>query len=198
MSNRDRNQLCPCNSGLKLKNCHGDGKLQQAATTIAKHMITLFTTQRMHEKGLIDVEATEDAIKKLVESANKYLPECVEFKTNYTVEDEPEPSVDKLAEKLGVAVEKLQPLAEETIRQYVARETAYAIIGGFFAFVGFFFLFCACPYFVKKVTETKEEAYGSLAVGCGIFGVVGIIGGLVEGISALGNVLAPIPGLLGL
>jgi len=110
MSDRDRNQPCPCNSGLKLKNCHGDGKLQEAATSIAKHMITLFTTQRMHEKGLVDAKATEDAIKRLVKSANKYLPECVGFKTNYTVEDEPEPPVDKLEEKVkqGGTLEDLQ------------------------------------------------------------------------------------------
>ena len=35
--------------------------------------------------------------------------------------------VDKLAEKLGVAVEQVQPLAEEVVRQYVVREWAFAI-----------------------------------------------------------------------
>lgn len=108
--------------------------------------------------------------------------------------------IDKMAEKIGIAVEKLQPLAEETIRQYIARETAFAICGGIAVLFGLF-LGLVCIKSAIKVGEdlsSKGDKYIPLVVISGIASLIFVIVGMVEGIAGLGNALAPLPGLLGL
>jgi len=96
----NRNELCQCGSGLKAKRCHGDPILKQAAMRITNHMMVLFITERLHEKGIADAEETEQAIKKLVKSANEMLPDSVRLETNYEIQEgEDEKPVDKLADK---------------------------------------------------------------------------------------------------
>lgn len=117
MSNgNNRNTECPCGSGLKLKRCHGDPMIQRNSTMIAKGMATLFVTQRMHEKELLDGDATEEAIKNIVKQVNEFLPECVELKTAYEIQEgEPKPPVDKLEEKKEDSAEVLRNLQKDTV-----------------------------------------------------------------------------------
>lgn len=114
---RDRNADCPCGSGLKVKQCHGDPVIRQAATRIAQHMTTLFIVQRCHEKGLADAEETKTAIDKLVASGRELLPECVDLVAAYAVQEgeiEDAKPVDKLAEKEQEGGGVLESLQEDT------------------------------------------------------------------------------------
>jgi len=95
----DRNDPCPCGSGLKFKKCHGDPVLRQTAQRIANHMITLLIVERSHEAGLANAEETIEAIDKLVNSANNHLPDSVRFVTNYDVEEPKESEPDKMEQK---------------------------------------------------------------------------------------------------
>jgi len=95
----DRNDPCPCGSGLKFKRCHGDPALRQTAQRIANHMITLLIVERSHEAGLANANETIEAIDKLVKSANNHLPDSVRFVANYDVEEPVEPVPDKMEQK---------------------------------------------------------------------------------------------------
>lgn len=105
----NRNELCQCGSGLKTKRCHGDPVLKQTAMRIANHMMVLFITERLHETGIAGAEETEQAIKKLVESADGMLPDSVRLIANYEIQEgEAEKPVDKLAEREENVLENIQ------------------------------------------------------------------------------------------
>ena len=94
--------------------------------------------------------------------------------------------IEKLAEKIGVAVEALQPVAEEVVRQYVLKSWTYCGLGVFLilAAVGLFGLACRLEddLFVVPVF-----------LGAAAF----VTGGIVVGVN-LGRAIAPYPSLLGL
>ena len=95
----NRNQMCPCNSGLKVKNCHGDQSLKRDASMIANAMLTLYILERRIDKGLEKPDEATKLIDKLVRDVNGIMPCCVSLETNYEVKDEEPPVPDKLEEK---------------------------------------------------------------------------------------------------
>lgn len=105
----ERNQMCPCGSGLKTKNCHGDNSLKRDASMIANAMLTLYILERRVDKGLEKPSECTALIDKLTKEVDSIMPTCVHLETNYVVKEE-EPVVDKLAEKEkeGAGLDDLQ------------------------------------------------------------------------------------------
>ena len=109
--------------------------------------------------------------------------------------------VDNLADKLGVATEKLQPLAKEGLDQYIMRETMFTIAlfaVALISILGIYFGF----HIAKNAPQTENcgDVSGILVFGVAMC-VISIIGfgvGLINGLCHLGNALAPLPSLLGL
>ncbi len=57
----NRNELCPCQSGLKHKNCHGDQvKMMQCKVAANERMIELIQEEKIR-RGIIVID--EDAVK---------------------------------------------------------------------------------------------------------------------------------------
>lgn len=96
--------------------------------------------------------------------------------------------VDKLAEKVGVATVKIQPVAEEVLKQYVRREWATMLIGLAIALLG---LWCKTFSEIKADEDERAFVYG-------IFAVVLLLIGAAVGIEALLHLIAPLPAILGL
>ena len=96
---KNRNQMCPCNSGLKVKNCHGDASLKRDASMIANAMLTLYILERRIDKGLEKPDEATKLIDKLVSDVDGIMPCCVTLETNYEVRDDEPPVPDKLEEK---------------------------------------------------------------------------------------------------
>ena len=106
--------------------------------------------------------------------------------------------VDKLAEKIGLAVDKVQPIAEEVVRQYAAREVfmarsllAFSVLCITAAVMGAYSL---CTMDDKESSEGKIVA-SIMAVMVGGFAFVGCI--IVSSIK-YGNAIAPLASILGL
>ena len=106
--------------------------------------------------------------------------------------------VDKLADKLDVAVDKVLPVAQEALDQFVARETMFGI-GCFFAA-----LLCVVGFYVGwRVYSRKEESrwgddnkmFGGMTMM-----VSGLVAGLFCGLGLghIGNALAPLAALVGI
>ena len=104
--------------------------------------------------------------------------------------------VDKLAEKIGGAADKLAPLAAEAVRQVQALGLAYTIVGALcVAFAAF--AFTMCLRYVRKAGETNEEVNCIAAVVCGVLGLWCLTGGLGGLLAGLCRWLAPYAHLLG-
>jgi len=105
----ERNSMCGCGSGLKIKHCHGDQALKRDASNIANGMLMLFIAQRRIDKKLATADDTIKLINKMTGDINDLLPECVLLSTNYEVKKE-ESEVDKLADKeaSGASITDLQ------------------------------------------------------------------------------------------
>ncbi len=82
------------------------------------------------------------------------------------------------------------------MRQYVLRETAFAIAGGVGLLIGMALLF-ACWKSAKKHSVDNEEFSFVVTMISGIVGLIFCVVSIVEGLEPLANALAPIPGLLG-
>ncbi len=95
----ERNQLCGCGSGLKIKKCHGNPQFQHAATNMAKGFVQLFVIQEMHDAGKLEADDCVKAVESIRTQLNKLLPECVNLETTFIDEEEQEPVVDKLQQK---------------------------------------------------------------------------------------------------
>ena len=104
--------------------------------------------------------------------------------------------VDKLAEKIGVAADKLMPLGEETIRQVQARGLMQAGIGAMFLLVPVV-LGLLCWRYNKKLDAMKSsDVCPLMATGFVVGGIALIIGAMVA-YYGMSEWLAPLPCLLG-
>lgn len=102
--------------------------------------------------------------------------------------------VDKLAEKIGVSVEQLRPIAEETISQVSMRGWSL-----FIAFiVGTLFMLLAVIVFCMLFRKTEDDD-AAVLLGLGIvFSFVGCIVFFCMAIYNLGHWVAPLPSIMGL
>ena len=103
--------------------------------------------------------------------------------------------VDKLAEKIGLAVDKVGPLAQQTIDQYVKREMmlccAYSVGIVVFTVVAAALIMLALKYAEGDCRVMAIFMTSILwIVLCALFGA--------EAVSAYGHTIAPLPSLLGL
>lgn len=98
-SGKIRNEKCPCGSGLKVKNCHGDMALKRDVSNIANGLLVLFLAQRRIAKKLVEPDEATALIDKVTGEIDAMLPECVRLETNYEVKEEVPPPPDKLEEK---------------------------------------------------------------------------------------------------
>ena len=117
--------------------------------------------------------------------------------------------VNAVAEKVGLAVEKIQPLAEEVVRQYQMREACLAVVFGVLFLGGVFALikYVAWAKRAIAVEEEEEKAKGK-EVELGVYGVALLLGVLIFvatclpaailGTKAVLRAVAPLPSLLGL
>ncbi len=102
--------------------------------------------------------------------------------------------VDKLADKFGVAVEKLQPLAEEVVRQYVVRSWLCA----FSVFGGCVILMICGIWFWRAACATKMEDDRVQTVCLSALMVAASLICFCIGIEYVCHAVAPLPSILGL
>ena len=105
--------------------------------------------------------------------------------------------VDRLAEKVGVAVDKLAPFAEEVVRQYQFRSFVLAGVGLF----GCAIVACAGVLLIRRgVMQRERENYDAASTlsNSGIVCCIAAVIGLGLAAVKLGDALAPLPALLGL
>ena len=112
--------------------------------------------------------------------------------------------IDKLAEKFGVAVDKVQPMAEEVLRQYVMRASVEAVMC--FVFVASLIVYGSwaakkarsLPY--VDVGKSHPEVCGTaICLGISVvisFVLIFILAGV--GTQAIMRAVAPLPSILGL
>ena len=107
--------------------------------------------------------------------------------------------IDKLAEKLGVAVEKLTPLAEEYVRQIVMTGWAYLVIAVVCLILG------VISWTVVRRAFTRESEAGCRSwedsnIACSVLGVIFGTGFTIAFVAFLGTglmrLLAPLTTLL--
>lgn len=112
--------------------------------------------------------------------------------------------VDRLAEKLGVAVDKIQPLAEDTLHQYIVREwflgIVWLLVGAAVFFLGVSLVIG--KHGVKSTAKDKQgdwagQKVAAIAFG-GLMAVVGFVLISVLGIEHISRALSPLPSILGL
>lgn len=118
--------------------------------------------------------------------------------------------VDKLAEKLNTTVDRIKPLAEQTLSQYRTRAIAMCIIDFVVSCVLCVFAVLCIKIFLRKMKEfgklgTQEyDKSDSIGGQCFIFGILGFF--LVvftavffgHSISHFTHIIAPLPSILGL
>lgn len=102
---------------------------------------------------------------------------------------------DKLAEKVLDAMDKVGPLTDELMRQYIWREAAYAWTGGILSLAGLIL----CGFCINKL-KTEKVGDDLWVVSLIIFGVTSLFTALFlcEFISAFAHTFAPLPSILGL
>ena len=102
---------------------------------------------------------------------------------------------DKLSKEIGIAVEQLQPLAEEVVRQYASRE--YMFAGCFAASATIAVCVAVIGVVVSIKRQEDEEVSMALAVGA-VFALIVAAICFAVGASHLANAIAPLPSLMGL
>lgn len=105
--------------------------------------------------------------------------------------------VDKLAEKIGIAAEKLAPVAEEAIRQVSHLGIANTILG--FLCLCATAILCRTAWRSCKCVDRHSEAECAVGLGaiCAIAAMVLCCIGIVTVNIGLSQWLAPLPHLLG-
>ena len=89
-----RNDKCPCGSGLKHKNCHGDEVLADMALKAAKIVAMMNIAQRVYDVNPATESQYEVGTRKMITALNDMLPGGI----TVTMEDdeEAELEIDKL------------------------------------------------------------------------------------------------------
>lgn len=106
--------------------------------------------------------------------------------------------VNNLADKIGVAVEKMQPLAEEVVRQYTARCGTMFFATLFCALLSALML-SACLIHLRRCDD-RCQVDGLEVASCAgmlVFGVLSF-GFIMSALAYLSAWVSPIPSLLGL
>lgn len=109
--------------------------------------------------------------------------------------------IEKIAEKIGLAVEKVEPFAKEVVSQYQSEQLLYAMAGLITLVlavgVGVFLYWVA--------TAKNEDGYRRFGLNddtCivlgALFGVLPLVLGMIYFFLCLGRYIAPLPNLLGL
>lgn len=101
--------------------------------------------------------------------------------------------IDKLADKLGVAVEQVEPLAEQVVSQYVLRSTFWGI-GSLIIAISFLVVGVVMCHRTLKDNPHETEVAAAWAI---IMSVIALIP-LALAFQNLGNAIAPLPSMLGL
>lgn len=110
--------------------------------------------------------------------------------------------ITMITDNLGKAGEAAKPLALEYVRQYCAREFAYAILPAIIG-IGFWIagsIFCRqCWEYSDAEKLNDDDKYGSRALGCVFLLGAFLLGWLAldSSIGHVGNALAPLPSMLG-
>ena len=101
--------------------------------------------------------------------------------------------LDKAAEKLGLAVEQLQPLAETVIREFAAKSVVGAVVSGILALLAIVAV-CICAKRIVATTAAEKftEADGASCVIHGIVGVVSLVAFFPAICSATGHAQAAV------
>ncbi len=109
--------------------------------------------------------------------------------------------VDKLAEKVGIAADKLQPLAEQAIREYQMSQIVGAVVAGVFLLLGLVLIAQCVRRLPRLLTECEEATstraqaqpatVATLSVILGIIGLFMSIITLVEGLACARRAVAP-------
>lgn len=104
--------------------------------------------------------------------------------------------VDKLAEKIGVAGTKLQPIAEECLKQYGDRALLWAVASlGLVFVVGVVVI--ALMFRTRQIEYDDDDRH--LVQALIIFGGTALWAGLLmAAVVNLGHAIAPLPSILGL
>ena len=103
--------------------------------------------------------------------------------------------VDKLADKIGIAAEKIQPIAEETVRQVSCKGMIIFGIGAFLLLIGIVAL-GVCYKTGKKALE--DDDYFPGAVISGVVCLLLFVTGMVTLLDGLILWIAPLPHIFGL
>ena len=103
--------------------------------------------------------------------------------------------VDKLAEKLNVAVDRLHPVAQEVLEQYVVRQWfgAYCCLGAALLLAGVFLLFLRSALKYEPGTDSFALRF---AVGAASLVLALLLTPI--GLSNMCRAIAPLPPILGL
>ena len=98
--------------------------------------------------------------------------------------------VDKVAEKLGIAVEKAAPIAEQVVKEYAARAEVGAVACAVVGIVGFLMLIAGLV--VLSWSVSKDNPLGScLAFASALMGAIGAITGTANYILYRMEAVAP-------
>ncbi len=110
--------------------------------------------------------------------------------------------VEKLAEKVGVAAEKLQPLGEQVIREYQAEQVVMVIAFGAMLLAGLALMaqcvfraprLCAAGTATTRYTpeETKAHVAAAISIVLGCIGMLLGVAGVIQGVVHMGRACAP-------
>ena len=101
--------------------------------------------------------------------------------------------VDKVAMKLGIAVEQLKPLGEILVNEYRSSEIIYAIAHGLLIIVGAVAIYFGIRHGRKllKSEDVDTEPYGIiLSIGC-VIGIALLIGFFCSMVNNIASALNP-------
>jgi uncharacterized membrane protein YbhN (UPF0104 family) len=108
--------------------------------------------------------------------------------------------VDAITDKVGMSVEAAAPLAQETVRQYVTKQTLFAVVG--FVVVLVLLAIAAVMFcLARKVSRSEQYDSDEREFGCYVISIVIVVIAIATAIVSvyhLGNAIAPYPSLLGL
>jgi len=108
--------------------------------------------------------------------------------------------VNALAEKLDLAIDKAQPLAEEIVRQYVLQETVLGFVSAAFALGGIVALILGIRWMQRNPgwIDGPPAFDPVFAVIATVGGAFTILAGVTTAITHFIHSIAPLPNMLGL